>query len=218
MIEITIGRAKDNTIVYDDPTVGRYHLKGKYNVNQLELEDISSSGTYINERRIKRASLRSGDQLRLGNYQVDVSQLFQKIKKIVIANKTDFTREFGDLIPHFIQYEKKKNRISEGDGKKGQIIRISITVLVLLILMLLPKESLDQTLRYGLMVGAGVLGSIFTLFSTSNARKKELLEMHQLEYEAKLVCPKCSASLIGRTLAYHRGKKACSSCDAVFFK
>lgn len=219
-MNITIGRAKDNLITYEHETVSKYHLKGQYRKDlSLEIEDIQSSGgTFVNGRQVKTITITEKDQLRLGEFEVSVDALFKELKKIYTANKIDFVEEFEEVLVDFKKYKKKKHRISEGQGKTGQIIKISLTVIAMGILISPIAKSIEPSLRTSLIVGAGVLGSVFTIFSASGSKKKEQLELLQLEYESKLVCPKCNASLMDKTLAYYKTKKGCAKCDAIFFK
>lgn len=69
----TIGRDAQNDIVLDDTAVSRQHAKvrtesasGKKK-DQFYLYDLGSSNhTYVNGRRIDRACLRDGDEIRIG--------------------------------------------------------------------------------------------------------------------------------------------------------
>jgi pSer/pThr/pTyr-binding forkhead associated (FHA) protein len=66
--EVAVGRAVDNDVVLDDPSLSRKHAKlYRRNGNQLEVEDLgSSNGTYINGRKVGRGVMRPGDVVRFG--------------------------------------------------------------------------------------------------------------------------------------------------------
>ena len=65
-----LGRQLDNDIVFNEESVSRNHAEircenGKYILNDL----LSTSGTFVNSRRIERCVLNSGDLISLANVQ-----------------------------------------------------------------------------------------------------------------------------------------------------
>jgi pSer/pThr/pTyr-binding forkhead associated (FHA) protein len=63
-----VGRAVDNDLVFEDPSLSRKHARVMREGDRLEVEDLgSSNGTYINNRKITRAPLGPGDVLRFGD-------------------------------------------------------------------------------------------------------------------------------------------------------
>lgn len=66
--EIAVGRAVDNDVVLDDPSLSRKHARlYRRGPGELEIEDLgSSNGSYINERKIGRATFHAGDTVRFG--------------------------------------------------------------------------------------------------------------------------------------------------------
>jgi ABC-type multidrug transport system ATPase subunit len=69
--EITIGRTADNTIVLDHPQVSARHAIIRRTPEGVLVEDRgSTNGTYVNHRRITRATLHPGDQLQIASYQL----------------------------------------------------------------------------------------------------------------------------------------------------
>jgi pSer/pThr/pTyr-binding forkhead associated (FHA) protein len=71
----TIGRAARADFVVDAPLVSRIHCRltasGR---GDLHVEDLgSTNGTYVNDRRVRRAALASGDVLRVGRVELLVS-------------------------------------------------------------------------------------------------------------------------------------------------
>lgn len=73
--ELSVGRAVDNDIVLDDPSLSRKHAKlHRRGGAEFEVEDLgSSNGTFVNGRKIGRASMRPGDTVRFGelNFRVE---------------------------------------------------------------------------------------------------------------------------------------------------
>jgi pSer/pThr/pTyr-binding forkhead associated (FHA) protein len=65
-----LGRQLDNDVVFQEEAVSRNHAEircenGKYILHDL----LSTSGTYVNNRRIERCVLNSGDLISLANIQ-----------------------------------------------------------------------------------------------------------------------------------------------------
>jgi|Deesub1362A_J573_1020465.scaffolds.fasta_scaffold05621_5 hypothetical protein len=63
-----IGRAGDNDLQLDEPTVSAYHARLSYQQNQWWLEDLGSrNGTWVNELRVRQPMVITfGDRLKLG--------------------------------------------------------------------------------------------------------------------------------------------------------
>ena len=66
--EFAVGRAVDNDVVLDDPSLSRKHAKiFRRGPAELEIEDLNSSnGTFINQRKVGRGAAHPGDTLRFG--------------------------------------------------------------------------------------------------------------------------------------------------------
>lgn len=66
--EIAVGRAVDNDLVLDDPSLSRKHAKlRRLGGGRLDVADVNSAnGTYVNGRKVDRAQLGPGDTLRFG--------------------------------------------------------------------------------------------------------------------------------------------------------
>ena len=59
---ITIGRKLDNDLVLQDALISRTHAEIKFEDNQFILHDMNSTGgTYLNNKKIDKAVLYSGD-------------------------------------------------------------------------------------------------------------------------------------------------------------
>lgn len=71
----TVGRAPRADFIVDAALVSRLHCRLTAGVEKLEVEDLSSTnGTYVNEKRVKRAQLRSGDRLRVGRVELIIDR------------------------------------------------------------------------------------------------------------------------------------------------
>jgi pSer/pThr/pTyr-binding forkhead associated (FHA) protein len=70
---VTIGRAPDNDIQIDNLAVSSHHAKVYTEESRLILEDLNSlNGTFVNNQRIQRISLKQGDQVLIGKHHLVV--------------------------------------------------------------------------------------------------------------------------------------------------
>lgn len=62
-----IGRARANDIVLDDVSISSQHCRIRYDGGAFVLHDLkSTNGTYVNDQRVTKHALKSGDVVRLG--------------------------------------------------------------------------------------------------------------------------------------------------------
>jgi ABC transport system ATP-binding/permease protein len=65
--EVMVGRAAENQLVLDDPSLSRKHARLRGTGRRIEIEDLgSSNGTFVNGRKVGRAAAGPGDTLRFG--------------------------------------------------------------------------------------------------------------------------------------------------------
>ena len=80
----TIGRAGDNDVVLEDPTVSNHHARVFWSGKTLMIEDLSSAnGTFVDGERVKLARARPGVDLRCG--QVAVPWSHEGLRKLLKA-------------------------------------------------------------------------------------------------------------------------------------
>jgi pSer/pThr/pTyr-binding forkhead associated (FHA) protein len=72
----TLGRAVRADFVVDVAMVSRLHCRFvSRERGELEVEDLNSTnGTFVNGRRVQRATLEAGDRLRVGRLELVVSR------------------------------------------------------------------------------------------------------------------------------------------------
>ncbi|KYH45902.1 FHA domain-containing protein [Branchiibius sp. NY16-3462-2] len=64
---LTLGRARSNSIVLDDMLVSRHHARISADDQGLIIEDLGSrNGTFINGRRVQTTRLHEGDRIGIG--------------------------------------------------------------------------------------------------------------------------------------------------------
>lgn len=66
----TVGRAPRADFIIDAALVSRLHCRLTAAADQVEVVDLSSTnGTFVNDKRIDRAKISSGDRLRVGRVE-----------------------------------------------------------------------------------------------------------------------------------------------------
>ncbi|HSG32738.1 MAG TPA: FHA domain-containing protein [Thermodesulfobacteriota bacterium] len=64
-----VGRAKDNDIVIDNPSVSRYHLFIQKKDGKVKLKDLGSgNGTYVNGVKVEEAIIKPDDLILIGKF------------------------------------------------------------------------------------------------------------------------------------------------------
>jgi pSer/pThr/pTyr-binding forkhead associated (FHA) protein len=70
---LTIGRAPDNDIQVDNLAVSSHHAKIMNEAGKLVVEDLNSmNGTFVNNQRVKRVTLKPGDVVLVGKHTIEV--------------------------------------------------------------------------------------------------------------------------------------------------
>ena len=71
----TVGRATRADFIVDAALVSRVHCRLTATADVVEVVDLSSTnGTFVNDKRIKNATLSSGDRLRVGRVELTVEK------------------------------------------------------------------------------------------------------------------------------------------------
>jgi pSer/pThr/pTyr-binding forkhead associated (FHA) protein len=71
----TVGRAHRADIIVDAALVSRLHCRLEAGRDGLDVVDLSSTnGTFVNGKRVNRATLKVGDRLRVGRVELTVER------------------------------------------------------------------------------------------------------------------------------------------------
>jgi pSer/pThr/pTyr-binding forkhead associated (FHA) protein len=72
----TLGRATRADFIVDEALVSRLHCRFTAGASgELEVEDLGSrNGTFVNDKRVKRAHLSDGDRVRVGRVEMEVTE------------------------------------------------------------------------------------------------------------------------------------------------
>lgn len=67
---VTIGRAPECDLFFDDVTVSRHHAEIRRGAEGWSIRDVGSlNGTYVNRRRVDDRRLAGGDELQIGRFR-----------------------------------------------------------------------------------------------------------------------------------------------------
>ena len=206
MIEIKIGREElgPNDIKVPDNfrKVSRHHGKLEYDNGVLTyIDNDSSNGSFVNGEQVASTRIKKGDDVRLGGlsygdcYVLDVNDVFEKIKEIENANRTDFSVEFANMKKAYIAYQDEVAKLRQETNKKAQLPRLIATLVPAAVgLILMPfvgGEARIVVISIGSVVSA--LMGIFTL-GKNNDITEELTDI-QLKYQPRYKCPKCGKNI-----------------------
>jgi pSer/pThr/pTyr-binding forkhead associated (FHA) protein len=68
----TIGRLPDNSVQIDNLAVSGHHAKISWDQDHYVVEDLGSlNGTYVNNERVGKATLKHGDRVKIGKHLVE---------------------------------------------------------------------------------------------------------------------------------------------------
>jgi pSer/pThr/pTyr-binding forkhead associated (FHA) protein len=71
----TVGRAARADFIVDAPLVSRLHCRLTAGASEIEVVDLdSTNGTYVNGKRVERATLHGGDKLGVGRVELTVTR------------------------------------------------------------------------------------------------------------------------------------------------
>ncbi len=137
---VTIGRASDNTIVVNDPSVSSYHARLLLEGDTCRLKDLdSTNGTRVNGNPVTETVIHFGDRIRLGvaEAQYESSEISpseplpqpEEINAQFAAGNSALTHFAG--APSFRRQTEQKDRV-----RTGIFIGLAIVALVFLASMI----------------------------------------------------------------------------------
>jgi len=218
-IFITIGRKNTNDIVIEDESISNYHAQATYDgEGKVTLFDIdSTNGIHVNNRRIQKKQIDEKDQVILGKLMMESSALIADIKAQYLEKKTDFSEEFEVIIDKLKAFSNAKDKMNSSSNLSN-IIRVGLVLIIIGVLTFIPDLIESDSTRIMLMIGAGLVPVVFSIFSLKGEKKRVALDMLKLEYEEVTKCPKCSKSLLNYTAEYliKKGKCPIGDCDTKF--
>ena len=211
-IEIKIGREESGTNAITVPNTckkaGRHHAKIIWNDGIVTIEDNESvNGTFVNGKRIAKTKINENDTVWLGGsnggedcYQLDLKRIFASCRKAEENQRTDYSKEFQQLVKVYQDYQAEESELRKMATKKSQMPRLIasfIPTLIGLILMIVLK---DMTVRIFAISVGGVMTGLINMFTVNkgnvvNDNVKEQMTELQIKYEPLYRCPKCGTKI-----------------------
>src|SRR5262245_63411499 len=72
----TVGRATRADFIVDAALVSRVHCRLTAGDDRVEVVDLSSTnGTFVNDKRVKKAQIGAGDRLRVGRMELKIDRM-----------------------------------------------------------------------------------------------------------------------------------------------
>lgn len=218
-ILISIGRKPSNDIVIDDESISNYHAHALYDgEGRVTLIDIdSTNGIHVNNRRVQKKQIDEKDLVILGCRQMTSTDLIENIKEKYLEKKTDFSDEFKVILDNLRAFSRSKDKMNSSSNISN-ILRVGFVLLIIGVLSFKPGLIKDDSTRIMLMIGAGLIPVVFSIFSLKGEKKRVAIDMLKYEYEEKTKCPRCNKSLLNYTAEYLEKKKVCpiGDCNTKF--
>jgi pSer/pThr/pTyr-binding forkhead associated (FHA) protein len=125
-VMVTIGRLPDNMVIIDNPAVSSHHACVYSDGDQFVVEDLqSTNGTFVNEKRITRHTLRDGDVVLVGKHQIVFDAM--GIGHAVDAVAPEPVLSMGDTVYlNTAQHRALLAKLGEPDAKGRQAARVGV--------------------------------------------------------------------------------------------
>ncbi|MDH6356466.1 FHA domain-containing protein [Parabacteroides sp. PF5-9] len=214
---ITIGKAKENDFVVNDPHVSRHHaslIRDEHGVWFIE-DKGSTNGTFVNESQVVKKRITPNDKIRLGDkYLLD----FQE----VIKSNNDYSEEFARLKTVYDNYIQSKIKIQSSNQFKIRLFQslpFAIPGIIGVIIGFLGKGSSNLFLLSLLIVVCAPTIGIY-LGAKQSAKIPQLLQDITNQFKIDYVCPKCGTFLGEIPWESLKNRKHCpvSSCQAKWIR
>ncbi|MFT6333960.1 MAG: pSer/pThr/pTyr-binding forkhead associated (FHA) protein [Halioglobus sp.] len=203
----------------DDSSISGYHAHAKYDGDgKVTIVDIdSTNGIHVNNRRVQKKQVDHKDQIIIGSQLLDSEEFIKNVKTKYLEKKTDFSDEYKLILSQLRSFSKAKDKMNNS-GNISNILRVGLVILIVLVLFLKPDLIEDDSTRIMLMIGAGLIPVIFSIFSLKGEKKRVAIDMLKFDYEEITKCPKCNKSLLNYTADYVERKGECplGECKAKF--
>jgi pSer/pThr/pTyr-binding forkhead associated (FHA) protein len=119
---VTIGRLPDNTLMIDNPAVSSHHACVFRAGDEYVVEDLeSTNGTFVNEKRITRQTLKNGDVVLVGKHTLVFDQLGGE--PVVDDETKPLMPKLGQTV--FLDTEQHKAllaKLNDGHGDDGAVL------------------------------------------------------------------------------------------------
>src|SRR4051812_22429113 len=125
-VMVTIGRLPDNVVIIDNPAVSSHHACVHRDGNQFIVEDLqSTNGTFVNEKRVTRQTLRDGDVVLIGKHQIVFDAM--GAGEMVDSVAPEPVLSMGDTVYlNTAQHRALLAKLGEPDAKGRQVAKVAI--------------------------------------------------------------------------------------------
>ena len=180
---ILIGKNADNHLIIVNNKISRKHAKiSKIEDGQFLIEDFSTNGTFVNDKRIKKTLLKKEDKLRFADYEINTNFILELLSNdFFLKNKNvnyeslkkhiEFTEKFFALKEVYKKYQNDKKKIVSGSAWKKTGFRA--------LLALIP------------FVG----NALGIMASGTNEKQQDALMALSDQFKIDYVCPNCKMFL-----------------------
>lgn len=175
---LNIGRAQGNTLVVPYQKISSRHCVIKKTVaGEFIIEDPgSSNGTFVNGKRIMQTMLKTGDELKLADFEIDLEMIFAIFRLKSISGSLNYEelkkheaihQEFAGLKKVYEDYISHKKKIMAGSSITSTGLRAGLS--------LIP------------VVGnaLGIMAS-----GVTNSVQSKMIELDE-KFKSEYVCPVC---------------------------
>ena len=212
-MNITIGKAKDNDFVVDDPHVSRHHAALTYTEEQrFQLEDFdSSNGTFVNGNQIAKKIVAPTDEIVLGkDYRLDMAEL--------LHSQNDYAEEFNQLESVYANYSAAKVKVQSSNIFKTRILQMLPFAMVGVVGVILGFLGKGSPVFFIISLSITILAPTLGIYMAAkqSAKTPERLQELANQFKIDYVCPKCGTFLGEIPWESLRNKKQCpvASCRA----
>lgn len=222
----TIGKADNNDVIVNDPTVSRSHARiSQVDNDNFLVEDLDSlNGTYINGYRIKKSTITLADEVKVSERILDLRKIFgiAEQKKESKVEELDFTKEFAALEKVWSVYQKDRIDITKKFNLKTSLIRGGFTIAPLILFNVIKSgiSQEDMAAFSQQYLVFSILGSTMAVVATGTMSPVEKLTELDEEFRVRYVCPnkKCNRQLGNTPWRSFQNPGYCPSCKAIYVK
>lgn len=145
---VTIGRAPDNAIVLEEPSVSSHHAELRLTGETYILKDLgSTNGTRVNGNPVTETALRLNDRIRFGatevRYESDTSgsQPLPTLEEVVAIPAESSARpvDFGNASP-FLRRQNQKDPIRNALFAAGAVALLTFLGSMIAVLIMHPPD------------------------------------------------------------------------------
>ena len=217
-MKLTIGRNRKSHIWINKPEVSDRHAELWEENGEIIIQDLdSTNGTFKNDRRIHKSSIKESDVLKIADISISYDALIQKIEEIKKGN--DYTEEFLQLKYLYGSYKQNIQKLKREQQKKPLVLRIMFSLIPVFVIILL-WDAVETSLRYVIMVGgSSLIFGITSLISLGQEKQfNEKIEALSDEFQINYVCPKCRTRQGIVSWVVLASQKKCKICGAIWVK